>query len=71
MPPPDALAAEMFAEREKQTNFIGKEIGQYKIIKLLGKGGMGEVYLDEIIKPNRKVVSKFLYEAIGDDKNRN
>ncbi len=28
------------------------------ILKLLGKGGMGEVYLDEIIKPNRKVVSK-------------
>ncbi len=49
----------------------GTIINQYKIISSIGKGGMGEVYLDEIIKPNRKVVSKFLYEAIGDDKNRN
>ena len=69
--PPESLAAEMFAARENQRNLINKEIGHYKIINLLGKGGMGEVYLDEIIKPNRKVVSKLLYEAICDDKNRN
>ncbi len=48
----------------------GTIINQYKILSAIGKGGMGEVYLAEIIKPNRKVVSKFLYEAIGDDKNR-
>jgi serine/threonine-protein kinase len=69
--PPESLAAEMFAAQDEQTELIGKEIGHYKIIKILGKGGMGEVYLDEIIKPNRKVVSKLLYEAIGDNKNRN
>ncbi len=69
--PPESLAAAMFAAQAEQIDFSGKEIGHYKIIKLLGKGGMGEVYLDEIIKPNRKVVSKLLYEAIGDDKNRN
>jgi len=49
----------------------GTVINQYKIISSIGKGGMGEVYLNEIIKPNRKVVSKLLYEAIGDNKNRN
>ncbi|MBA4182505.1 MAG: hypothetical protein H0X49_00625 [Acidobacteria bacterium] len=49
----------------------GTIINQYKIISSIGAGGMGEVYLDEIIKPNRKVVSKFLYQAIDDDKNRN
>ena len=49
----------------------GTIINQYKIISSIGAGGMGEVYLDEIIKPNRKVVSKFLYQAIGDNKNRN
>ncbi len=49
----------------------GTVINQYKIISSIGKGGMGEVYLNEIIKPNRKVVSKFLYQAIDDDKDRN
>ncbi len=46
-------------------------LSHYRIVRKIGAGGMGEVYLAEIIKPNRKVVSKFLYEAIGDDKNRN
>ncbi|MGI8885244.1 MAG: hypothetical protein ACR2IA_13485 [Pyrinomonadaceae bacterium] len=58
--PPESLAAEMFAAQDGQIDFIGKEIGHYKIIKLLGKGEMGEVYPVEVIKPNRKVVSKFL-----------
>ncbi len=56
----------MNKELEANTN-----LSHYRIVSKIGAGGMGEVYLDEIIKPNRKVVSKFLYEAIGDDKNRN
>jgi serine/threonine protein kinase len=56
----------MDKELSANTNLL-----HYRIVAKIGAGGMGEVYLDEIIKPNRKVVSKFLYEAIGDDKNRN
>jgi len=53
----------MNKELEANTN-----LSHYRIVSKIGAGGMGEVYLDEIIKPNRKVVSKLLYEAIGDNK---
>lgn len=36
----------MFADGENLTNnFIGKQIGKYKLSKLLGEGGMGAVFL--------------------------
>lgn len=37
----------------------GKNIGHYNIIRPLGKGGMGEVYLAEDTKLKRAVVLKF------------
>jgi len=67
--PPESVAAEMFDEQEKKASLIDKEVGHYKIKQLLGKGGMGDVYLAEDARLNRKVALKFLSAPICDDKN--
>ena len=45
----------------------GTEIGHYKIIKKIGAGGMGEVYLAEDTNLNRKVALKFLPSHLCQD----
>ncbi len=42
---------------------VGRRIGHYKIVSLLGRGGMGEVFLAEDSKLNRKVALKVLPAA--------
>lgn len=69
--PPEALAAEIvFSQGEEQVNLAGKEISHYKVIKLLGTGGMGEVYLAEDTKLRRKVALKILPPQFSADHER-
>ncbi len=42
-------------------------INQYKVISAIGKGGMGEVFLAQDTKLNRKVAIKFLNEELSGD----
>src|SRR5438132_4609532 len=49
------------------TSVIGKQIGNYQIISLLGQGGMGEVYLAQDTRIGRKVAIKFLPEYLAAD----
>lgn len=57
------IAAKNLAEDDTilyDAYFLGKTIGTYKIEKLIGAGGMGEVYLATDEKLNRKVALKIL-----------
>ena len=48
-------------------SLIGQSVGAYRILSLLGKGGMGEVYLGEDVTLRRKVAIKLLpAEFTGD-----
>jgi serine/threonine-protein kinase len=48
----------------------GKNIAHYKIIRALGKGDMGEVYLTEDTKLDRQVAIKVLPESLRSDPER-
>jgi serine/threonine protein kinase/Tfp pilus assembly protein PilF len=49
---------------------VDSSLGHYRIIRQIGAGGMGEVYLAEDARLNRKVALKVLPETIAKDKER-
>ena len=49
---------------------IGESLGPYKILEPLGAGGMGEVFLAEDTRLNRKVAIKTLPEEFASDPER-
>ena len=54
--------------KSSKGSLLGKSLGAYKIISPLGQGGMGDVYLAEDTRLNRKVALKFLsLELVGDN----
>ena len=67
--PPNSLVAEIFSENEN-SNIIGTQINQYKILSLLGEGGMGKVFLAQDTTLERKVAVKFLFPEFAKDAHR-
>src|SRR2546427_11409146 len=56
-------------ELPKSERFAAGSIiaGRFKIVRLLGKGGMGEVFEAQDVKLRRQVALKFLPEAVSRD----
>ena len=49
---------------------VGQQVSSYKVLSLLGKGGMGEVYLAEDSRLGRKIALKFLPAQFTEDQDR-
>lgn len=61
--------AEVFAEIKEKLQ-VNQNLSHYKILKLLSAGGMGEVYLAQDTRLERKVALKILPAAFARDRGR-
>ncbi|MBL8910674.1 MAG: protein kinase [Archangium sp.] len=65
--PPQPLAPMFTTPAPTVDPLLGMTVGSYRILKLLGTGGMGSVYLGEHTGIGSKVAIKFLHEHLANN----
>ena len=61
------LLPELTARETSESSLVGRKVSHYRVLGILGGGGMGLVYKGEDLKLDRPVALKFLPEEIAAD----